>query len=119
VSVGVPRGGAEYAEPCQRVAKLAGEWVDLAVRVAETEDLRAEVTRAEVESLINRLAAVQPQLPPDVYPLVLDLVNPLVQLRGVLLTGVDTTIIFGPGRESVPVIFERCATQIPNYDDGS
>lgn len=108
---------AGYAEPCQRVAILTAEWVDLAVRIGEWENLD-DIGRPEVESLINRLAAVTPLLPADVQPLIPSLVDPLVQARGVLINGVDATIELGAGRDAVPQIFERCATYVPNYDDG-
>lgn len=117
VSVGLPPGSA-YAEPCRRVAELAGEWADLAVRVAETANLADDVTRAEVESLISRLTEVTPLLPAEVQPLMPDLVDPLVVLRAVLMTGDSRDVVFGPGRDAVPQIFERCVAYVPNYDDG-
>jgi hypothetical protein len=108
---------AGYAEPCQRVAILAAEWVDLAVRIGEWENLD-DISRPELESLINRLAAVTPLLPAAVQPLIPPLVDPLVQARGVLINGADATIELGAGRTAVPQIFEGCATYVPNYDDG-
>jgi hypothetical protein len=106
-----------YAEPCQRVAILAAEWVDLAVRIGEWENLD-DIGRPELESLINRLTAVAPLLPADVQRLIPPLVDPLVQARGVLLAGQDGTIELGAGRDAVPQIFEGCSTYVPNYDDG-
>jgi hypothetical protein len=110
-----PPGG--YAEPCQRAGKLAAEWVDLAVRIGEWENLD-DIGRPELESMINRLAAVTPLLPADVQPLMPSLVDPLVQARGVILNGQDATIELGPGRDAVPQLFERCGVHVPNYDDG-
>lgn len=117
VSVVVPRGRG-YAQPCQELTRIAGDWVELAVRAGESQDLKVDVTRQEVEAMINRLAAVQPGLPPDVYPLVPALVEPMVQLRGVLMTGVTSSIAFGPGRDNLPLVSERCAAHLPSGGPG-
>lgn len=106
------RGTGPYTEPCKQAVKLAAvDWLELAVRAAESEDLSA-VSRAEVEDIIMRIAAVTPLLPPDVQQVMPQLMDPMVQLRGVL-QGHPASISFGPGRDSILGITVMCGTYIP------
>lgn len=111
----VAAGTGPYTEPCQRVVKMADPWLDVALRAVETDDPATDIPRPEVEALINQLAAVTPLLPPDVQPLMPDLVDPMVQLRGVILTGAEFTVDFGPGRDNWLTLFAACDKQFPRY----
>jgi hypothetical protein len=106
-----------YAEPCHRVAVLAAWWGALAVRIGESETLD-DISRPEIDALVDRLAAVLPLLPADVRPLVPRLVDPLVRVRAMMQTGMPGTVELGDGKAAVPEIFDRCATYVSNYDDG-
>lgn len=114
VSLGAVSPG--YAEPCRMVAALATQWVDLAIRIGET-DAPDTVDRQEVADLLARLTAVRPLLPADVGTLVPRLTDPLATLLR-LWPALAGPVEFGDGRAAVLEILDGCAAYVPNYDDG-
>lgn len=101
-----------YADACKQAVRLGAEWMDLVSRAVDSVDL-TDIPREEVEALINQLAVVTPLLPAEVQPEVTAMVNPLVQVRGVQLTGAAATVSFADGRDAMMRVVVLCGPYIP------
>lgn len=101
-----------YAQGCVAAVRAGADWMALATRAVASDDL-SDISRAEVEDMINRLASLTPGLPPEIQPETRLLVEPLVSLRGLLLTGAGGTVDYSGGRDAVLRVVDGCGPYMP------